>query len=490
MAKRMAKGLALALGAMVLATAGCAKGSDPRAAQGPAFDASAFSSPSDMVPVVVNYKDRSLLTKLVNAGMDVHSVNVPGRVARGMMTLAQAELARGMGMKVDVQPKQSQQRVDKGFRNYEQIAARLQELGAKAKAAGFGELVDAGDSWETQQGKAKRDLLALRLGKPGAGKPVVMFVGCHHAREIVTPEIVLMEAEHLVENYGKDAEVTAAIDGREIWIMPMVNPDGHVHALTGDMWRKNANNVTGGKRTVGVDLNRNYDIAWGTVGDSGNPEAETFRGSKAFSEPETQAVRDLVTKAKPVIYLTFHSYANSVMWPWDHQSAPPADKRLPILGAALGKLSGYQAYQGAEMYLNSGDDVDWVHKNLGSLSYTIEIGGWSDGFMPPFSRMPKFWKENAPMMAYALKVADNPVAAAGPQGRVSADRSGLSIQAPGAVKAEIFEGKAGAPGTGRMIDLNGGKATLPAFAGDRRLVFVRPQAANGAWGPTEAVWSK
>ena len=48
---------------------------------------------------------------------------------------------------------------------------------------------------------------------------------------------------------ASSAEVTAAIDTKEIWLMPLVNPDGHVHALKGEDWRKNANNATGGKRS-------------------------------------------------------------------------------------------------------------------------------------------------------------------------------------------------------------------------------------------------
>jgi hypothetical protein len=60
------------------------------------------------------------------------------------------------------------------------------------------------------------------------------------------------------------------------------------------------------------------------------------------------------------------------------------------------------------MYLNSGDDVDWAFATVGALSYTIEVGSWGDGFMPPAKKLPEFWKQNAPMMAHVLKVADNP----------------------------------------------------------------------------------
>ena len=57
-------------------------------------------------------------------------------------------------------------------------------------------------------------------------------------------------------------------------------------------------------------------------------------------------MRDLMLKIKPAVYLTFHSYSNAVMWPWDHKNEAPKDPRLAALGKQLGKISGYKAYQG------------------------------------------------------------------------------------------------------------------------------------------------
>jgi hypothetical protein len=63
----------------------------------------------------------------------------------------------------------------------------------------------------------------------------------------------------------------------------------------------------------GVDLNRNYDFHFG-----GNPEdydicGETYNGPKAFSEPETSAIRDLLIKYPKIkSAMNFHSYGN--MW--------------------------------------------------------------------------------------------------------------------------------------------------------------------------------
>ena len=73
------------------------------------------------------------------------------------------------------------------------------------------------------------------------------------------------------------------------------------------MWRKNTNpNPAEGEDPApfpnyGVDLNRNFDSKWGEIegGSSGDPADEIYPGTSAFSEPETQAVRDYVTSLLP-----------------------------------------------------------------------------------------------------------------------------------------------------------------------------------------------
>lgn len=64
------------------------------------------------------------------------------------------------------------------------------------------------------------------------------------------------------------------------------------------------------KNNGGVDLNRNYDehFAYDTIGSSSNPCAEEFRGTSAFSEPETRAIKDFVLERKNLLVsLNFHS---------------------------------------------------------------------------------------------------------------------------------------------------------------------------------------
>lgn len=451
----------------------------------------AFTDSSGKAAVILHYGDRDKLTQLMSTGLDLWSVDNAKRQADAAITPAQEEMAKRLGMRITQLPdKRLMNRFDAGYHTYEQAAAVLKSLAQQRPD--LASVVDLGDSWEKTQKRAERDILALKVGK-GTGKPVLVFAACHHPRELVTPEMVLRMAQLLIGQYGQDPEITAWVDSREIWLVPMVNPDGHALASKGQNQRKNTNDVSGGKRRVGVDLNRNYATAWGTVGDSPQPESDTFRGSAPFSEPETQAMRDLMTAKKPVFLLTFHSYSNMVLWPWDHKSQPAPDPRLAAVGKELGKLSGYIAQQGSELYLNGGDDVDWAFDTLGTLAYTIEIGSRSDGFDPPFSRVERFWSENRPMMLYALKVADRPGRVFGP---ALADPvvSGATVRVQAEVplrRAEAFLGAPGAPGTGMPLATSGMTAqaalTLPE---SRQLLWVHAQGENGEWGPWEVTWSR
>jgi hypothetical protein len=92
-------------------------------------------------------------------------------------------------------------------------------------------------------------------------EPEVLLMGCHHARELMSVEMPLQFAEYLLSHYGSDPQVTQLVDTREIWIVPIVNPDGYVYVQnnhTGastNWWRKNRRNNGNG---TFVDVNRNY----------------------------------------------------------------------------------------------------------------------------------------------------------------------------------------------------------------------------------------
>ena len=112
-------------------------------------------------------------------------------------------------------------------------------------------------------------------------------MGTIHAREWIATEVTRRLLRHFVENYGRNAEITNLVNTRELWFMPVANPDGYQYTYTTErLWRKNLRDNNGdGTITTGdgVDLNRNYDERWNydNEGSSTESASDTYRGTAA-----------------------------------------------------------------------------------------------------------------------------------------------------------------------------------------------------------------
>ncbi len=60
-------------------------------------------------------------------------------------------------------------------------------------------------------------------------EPQVFYNSLTHAREPEGMETVIYFMYYLLENYGKDPEVTYLVNNRELYFIPVVNPDGYVY---------------------------------------------------------------------------------------------------------------------------------------------------------------------------------------------------------------------------------------------------------------------
>ncbi len=228
-------------------------------------------------------------------------------------------------------------------------------------------------------------------------EPEVFLMGCHHAREIMSVEIPLMMVTYLLDNYGTSQQVTGLVDEREIWIAPMINPDGHVYVQNnhgGDWWtwwRKNRRD--NGDGTFGVDLNRNYGYQWGydDVGSDPDPGGWTYRGTAPFSEPEAQAVRDFCDSREFVTALSYHTYSELIIYPWGYDAIYTDDHELfatlaDSLNVGLGYAPGCTATN--VLYPANGGTDDWAYGDTTLkppiYCYTIELNTADEGgFGPP-----------------------------------------------------------------------------------------------------------
>ena len=248
-----------------------------------------------------------------------------------------------------------------------------------------------------------RDIWAVKVSdNPDVdeNEPETRFDCLHHAREPESMQASLWFMLELLEGYGTDPLATYLVNEREIWFIPVVNPDGYVYNQStnpsgGGMWRKNRRNNGG---SYGVDLNRNYDYQWGydDNGSSPYPSDETYRGPSPASEPETQAMQAFFATRNFITASSAHTYSNLFLYPWGYRDTPcPHDAELQELSALATALNGY-AYgrPGGLLYNANGGTFDYDYGTHQTLSWTVEIGSSSDGFWPATSRIVPLAIEN------------------------------------------------------------------------------------------------
>jgi hypothetical protein len=258
-----------------------------------------------------------------------------------------------------------------------------------------------------------RDLWAIKISDNVAQdepEAETVFLGGHHAREWIAVDVPFLIASQLVNRYGTDSTITRLVDQSEIWIVPMVNPDGHQYAVTNDrLWRKNRRN--NGDGTFGVDLNRNYGYQWGGPGSSGDTFSEIYRGPASFSEPETQAVRNFLQQRQTRALISYHNFSQLVLYPWGYTNAPAPD--APLLQSLAVAIADrirvvhavtYTPQQSAELYLASGDTTDWLYGVSHVPAFTIELRPRSSfpGFELPESEITPTFEENLPAALFLI----------------------------------------------------------------------------------------
>ncbi len=224
-----------------------------------------------------------------------------------------------------------------------------------------------------------RLLLALKFSdnpQVHENEPAVHFEGAIHGDEKIAWAVTFEMAKYLLNNYGNDTLVTRLINTREIWLMPMYNPDGYVAAM-----RYNGNNV---------DLNRNWGWMWG---------GETAQGASAFSEPENRSVLAHIGRNPMVMFVSFHAGTEYISFPWSYSPDSAPEKRLlNFLSQRYSVPNGYeygQGYQG--MYPINGSTKDFDY-GCGMMGWSIEVNMQKT---PPASEIdPTFNRNRTAMLEF------------------------------------------------------------------------------------------
>jgi len=324
------------------------------------------------------------------------------------------------------------------YHNYSEIVNTLFYLNLL-----YPNLVDVfsiGKSWQN------RDIYCIRLTNESNThpKPKLLFVGYHHARELISAELPLYFAVEAATNFGTNETITHMLNNSEIYIVPALNVDAFNIVKQNEWQRKNVHpfdedgdglldedppddedgdgyiedlyfwngtyyefirwegrdddgdGLLNEDWVGGVDLNRNYGYQWDAPCQSGSPYpwAEDYRGPTPFSEPETQAIRDLALGPYFKYTVSFHSGTEVIGYPWGYTTDPtPDDATFREIAANLSALIGAPYGQNSGLYTASGMWEDWMYANRSTFALTCEIYGNNSAWQYEPGPEPYTWWE-------------------------------------------------------------------------------------------------
>lgn len=247
-----------------------------------------------------------------------------------------------------------------------------------------------------------RLLLALKISdnvESEEDEPEALYTSTMHGDETVGYVLLLRLADYLLTKYGEDTpegqRVTGLVNGMEIWINPLANPDG-------SYWTSDST-VTGAHRgnRNGTDLNRDFPDR---IADTVN--------TGAGREVETRAAMQFAAKHNFTVSANFHGGVRVVNYPWDNgapsgtYSSCPDDAWFIQLSLAYSATNpdlltgGFTngITNGCQWYAIFGGRQDWIYWWHGGRETTIEL--W-DTHNPPGAVLPQRWTNNrASFLAY------------------------------------------------------------------------------------------
>ncbi|MFC0507533.1 M14 family zinc carboxypeptidase [Micromonospora costi] len=330
---------------------------------------------------------------------------------------------------------------DSNYHDYAELTAVVNQVVADHPS--IARKLSIGSSYEG------RDLMAVKISDnvgTDENEPEILFNAQQHAREHLTVEMAIYLLNLFTDGYGSDSRITNIVNGREIWIVPTVNPDGSEYDIaTGSYrsWRKNRQ-PNSGSSYVGTDLNRNWGYQWGCCGgSSGSTSSETYRGPSAFSAPETQALRNFVNSRvvggvqQIKANIDFHTYSQLVLWPFGYTTANTptgmsADQynTFATIGQQMAATNGYTPEQSSDLYIADGTSIDWMWAAHGIWAYTFEMYPGSasgGGFYPPDEVIPAQTSRNREAVLMLSEYADCPYRAIGKQAQYCGGGGGTTV---------------------------------------------------------------
>ena len=275
----------------------------------------------------------------------------------------------------------------KKFKNLDDLflsykSYQLNEKLLKALAREYPDLVTYRELGKTTLGFPIPSIRITRYNNK-KNKVSVLFNGAHHSNELISTEHCYDIISELLSNPKSYSDI---LDNINIWVVPIVNPDGsylfwYKHLSMG---RKNGflhESHSQMDINRGIDLNRNYPFKW----NSGHPRASSadpshsfYRGEKSASEPETKAMIELAETEKFLFSISFHSFATKLLFPYTIEGVknPSIDypqvlaRKLVKLAKSYHPIKQYEAVK--NIYPVDGTDQDFYYNEYGTIALLAE----------------------------------------------------------------------------------------------------------------------
>ena len=397
-----------------------------------------------MVRIELGDNENQAIQKLGDLGADITYVNRKKGFIEAIIEDSHRIAIAKLGLTTspiidDLAAYTEQLRNEDYFEHFHTFAQMLEEMGQiVAEHPDIASLHDIGDSYNKVNDQGGYDILALKISDEveieDDSEAEALFMANMHAREIITPEIIMYFMHYLVDNYGTNGYVTHLVNNREIWLIPTFNPDGHEYVFTGDIaavppwrqsdpiwWRKNMrdnnNNGVFDHSYDGVDLNRNFGYMWGydNGGSSPYPSNPTYRGPEQFSEPESQAIQYFVQEHDFIVSLCYHSYHPAWLYPWGYIDDYPPEPDISSFRALADSCTAYNGYVSGNskdiLYIVNGDTDDWLYGEHGIFAFTPEVGSSGQGMFWPDTNLirPLILENLGPNLFMSYAAGEEPI---------------------------------------------------------------------------------
>lgn len=345
---------------------------------------------SDRRPVAIVGASPQDARAIIDEGIDVESVRQDGS---GVTVLANVNRAteqelRSRGLSVhllrnlaleaarEIPPGSKD---DRAWPTWDQFQAEMQ-----ATAAAHPQICRLVSAGQSVQGRNIWFMHITDNPDVDENEPEFRYTSTVHGDEVTGMEMCRRLIHLLTDSYGIDPTLTSYVDGIDIWINPIHNPDGFV-AIS----RYNAH---------GVDINRDFpDPVTDPVDDP------------AGREPETQALMYLGYAHRFILSANYHGGALVVNYPWDCKPEYTPDDVM-IRNFSLGYSSRNPPMYnnpefpqgvviGWEWYIVHGGIQDWCYNWRSDIDVTIEV---SNTKRPSYDLMDQFWTENRDAMLYYM----------------------------------------------------------------------------------------